>query len=365
MSGERTERATPRRRQKAGEQGDRVYSREWTAACAMLSGVMALGMVAPHWAALWSGTMAQMLSVASPAAWNEASVMQQALALRHAAVDSLSPLLLLCGAATAGALLAGMAQGGGIRFHAQHLQPKLSRINPASSLKQVFSLQGGARLLKSLLPVAILVFLAFRQMETQLALPAMSVGHLPRMFSSAYALLLDAAWVLFGWSALDYLVQWRSREGRLRMSKQEMREEMKETEGSPQVRSRIRGLQRQMRRRKLKSDIKKATVVITNPTHYAVALDFDFETMEAPKVLAKGRNLLAEQIKAEARWAGVPIVENPPLARSLFRSVEEGQSIPVELYAAVAAILAWLYQKQVEERIKRERTSARTGKEKA
>jgi len=149
------------------------------------------------------------------------------------------------------------------------------------------------------------------------------------------------------------------------MSKQELREEMKESEGSPQVRSRIRGLQRQMRRRKLKADVKKATVVITNPTHYAVALSFDFETMEAPKVLAKGRNLLAEQIKAEARWAGVPIVENPPLARSLYRSVEEGQSIPVDLYAAVAAILAWLYRKQVEERIRRERTAAQKAKEKA
>jgi flagellar biosynthetic protein FlhB len=365
MSGERTEKATPRRRQKAQEQGDRVYSREWTAACAMLAGVLAMGMAAPHWASLWSGTMAQMLAVASPSAWNDASIMQQALALRHAVVVSLSPLVLLCGAAATGALLAGMAQGGGIRFYAQHLQPKLSRINPATSIKQMFSLQGSARLLKSLVPVAILVLLAFQQVKSQLSLPRMSTEHLPRMFSSAYALLLDTAWVLFGWSALDYIVQWRSREGRLRMSKQELREEMKETEGSPQVRSRIRGLQRQMRRRKLKADVKKATVIVTNPTHYAVALGFDFETMEAPKVLAKGRNLLAEQIKAEARWAGVPIVENPPLARSLYRSVEEGQSIPVDLYAAVAAILAWLYRKQVEERIRRERAAAQKAKEMA
>ncbi len=213
--------------------------------------------------------------------------------------------------------------------------------------------------------MAILVFLAMQQIKGQLVLAPMSVERLPDMFLSAYGLLLDAAWVLFGWSALDYVVQWRSREGRIRMSKQEVREEMKETEGSPQVRSRIRGLQRQMRRRKLKSDVKKATVVITNPTHYAVALSFDFDTMDAPKVLAKGRNLLAEQIKSEARWAGVPIVENPPLARSLYRTVEEGQSIPVDLYVAVAAILAWLYRKQVEERVRYERTSAREGKEKA
>jgi flagellar biosynthetic protein FlhB len=156
---------------------------------------------------------------------------------------------------------------------------------------------------------------------------------------------------------VDYIVQWRSWEDRMRMSKQEIREEMKESEGSPQVRSRIRGLQRQMRRRKLKADVKRATVVITNPTHYAIALSFDFETMEPPKVLTKGRNLLAEQIKSEARWAGVPIVENPPLARSLYRTVAEGHSIPVDLYAAVAAILAYLYRKQVEEKVRRQRAA--------
>jgi flagellar biosynthesis protein FlhB len=207
------------------------------------------------------------------------------------------------------------------------------------------------------------VILAVHKVEEQTSLPPMSIAHLPVMFSSAYDLLLDTAWILVAWSAVDYIVQWRSWEGRVRMSKQEIREEMKESEGSPQVRSRIRGLQRQMRRRKLKADVQRATVVITNPTHYAVALSFDFETMDPPKVLAKGRNLLAEQIKSEARWAGVPIVENPPLARSLYRTVEEGQSIPVDLYAAVAAILAYLYRKQVEEKIRRQRAAEQAERE--
>ena len=110
-----------------------------------------------------------------------------------------------------------------------------------------------------------------------------------------------------------------------------------------------------MRRRRVKADVSKAAVVLTNPTHYAVALGFDFATMEAPKVLAKGRNLLAEEIKAEARWAGVPIIENPPLARSLYRSVEVGQAIPVDLYAAVAAILAYLYRQRVEAELRERR----------
>jgi flagellar biosynthetic protein FlhB len=139
------------------------------------------------------------------------------------------------------------------------------------------------------------------------------------------------------------------------MSREDLRDEYKETEGNPQIRGRIRNLQRAARRRRVKTDVGKAAVVLTNPTHYAVALGFDFVAMEAPKVLAKGRNLLAEEIKAEARWAGVPIIENPPLARSLYRSVEVGQAIPVDLYAAVAAILAYLYRQRLEAEMRERR----------
>jgi flagellar biosynthetic protein FlhB len=211
------------------------------------------------------------------------------------------------------------------------------------------------RLAKSLVPAAVLVFFAVHTIEEQTTMPPMSVMRLSQMFGSVYGLLLDTAWILFAWSAIDYLVEWRSWESRLKMSKQEMRDEYKQSEGSPQVKGRIRSLRRQMRKRQLKADVSRASVVITNPTHYAVALSFDFETMEPPKLLAKGRDLLAEQIKSEARWSGVPIVENPPLARSLYRHVEPGQAIPFDLYAAVAAILAYLYRQQVEERVRQER----------
>jgi flagellar biosynthetic protein FlhB len=365
MSGERTERATPRRRQKAQQQGDRVRSRELTAAFGMLAGVLVLGGVASHWSSMWSGLMTQVLALGAPSVWHDDQVMQTALALRHVALIALSPLLLLALAVTGAAFLVSVAQGGGVQFSAEALQPRFSRLNPATNIKNIFSLQGASRMGKSLLPAGVIVILGIQKVTSQTGLPPMSVAHLPRMFSSAYDLLLDTAWILVAWSAIDYIVQWRSWESRMRMSKQEIREEMKESEGSPQVRSRIRGLQRQMRRRKLKADVKRATVVITNPTHYAVALSFDFETMEPPKVLAKGRNLLAEQIKGEARWAGVPIVENPPLARSLYRSVAEGQSIPVDLYAAVAAILAYLYRKQVEEKVRRQRAAEQTQREKS
>ena len=188
-----------------------------------------------------------------------------------------------------------------------------------------------------MLPVALLAVFAVQRIARQLTIPPFSMARLELLGSDVFGLLQAAAWLLFGWAVVDYALEWQSRESRLKMSKQDLREEMKETEGSPQIRSRIRGLQRQMRRRKVKADVSKAAVVLINPTHYAVALGFDFALMDAPRVLAKGRNLLAEEIKAEARWAGVPIVENPPLARSLYRSVEVGQAIPIDLYAAVAA----------------------------
>jgi flagellar biosynthetic protein FlhB len=110
-----------------------------------------------------------------------------------------------------------------------------------------------------------------------------------------------------------------------------------------------------MRKRKIKADMSRASVVITNPTHYAVALEFSFETMQAPIVLVKGRDLFAAEIREEAKWRGVPLVENPPLARSLYRLVDVGQSIPFELYATVAGILAYLYRQQVDERRQKER----------
>ena len=242
----------------------------------------------------------------------------------------------------------GVLQTGGLNVHVEAIGFKLDRINPVSNIKNLFSLRAAARLAKSLLPASLLAVFAVQRIARQLTIPPFSIARLEMLGSDVYGLLLAAAWLLFGWSAIDYLVEWQSRESRLKMSKQDMRDEFKETEGSPQIRSRIRNLQRQARRRRVKDDVSKAAVVLTNPTHYAVALGFDFTTMEAPKVMAKGRNLLAEEIKAEARWAGVPIIENPPLARSLYRSVEVGQPIPADLYAAVAAILAYLYRQRVE-----------------
>lgn len=360
MSGERTERATPRKRQKASEKGDRVRSRELVAATGMMAGVLALGRIVEPWGQRWRAGYEGFLALGTSPAWRTDQVDRIVVSIRHATITMLSPFLLLFAAVTGTALLVSVAQGAGIRFNVEALQPKWNHFNPASNLKNLFSLRGAGRLGKSLVPTIPLLILACRKIEQQAGIAPLSIGRLEAIWESLYVILLDAAWVLVLWSAVDYLIEWRSWESRQKMTKQEMRDEYRQTEGNPRTRGRIRSLRRQMRRRQLRADVKRASVVITNPTHYAVALSFDFETMDAPRVLAKGRNLLAEQIKSEARWAGVPIVENPPLARSLYRHVEQGHAIPVDLYAAVAGILAYLYRQQVEERVRRERMRERS-----
>ncbi len=147
------------------------------------------------------------------------------------------------------------------------------------------------------------------------------------------------------WSCADYFLERQRHENDLKMSKQDLRDEFKETEGNPAVKMRIRRLQRQARRRRMLKDVERAAVVITNPTEFAIALEFRME-MEAPVVVAKGRNLLAAQIREIALWQGIPLVENPPLAHALYRAAEIGQAIPPKLYAVVAEILAAIWRAQ-------------------
>jgi len=348
MAGERTEQATQHRREKARKEGDILHSRELTAAAGTLAGVIVLGMLSGRMIEAWRETFEGLLLLGAPERWEPTTLAPTLVAVRRSILAVLGPPAAVMAAVVVAALGAGIAQTGGVTVHGSAIAFKPERINPTANLNNLFSLRAASRLGKSLIPASFLAVFAVERMANQLSIPPFSNERLELLGKDIYGLLVAAAWLLFGWSAIDYLVEWQSRESRLRMSRQDLRDEYKETEGSPQIRSRIRSLQRQMRRRRVKADVSRAAVVLTNPTHYAVALGFDFVMMEAPKVLAKGRNLLAEEIKAEACWAGVPIIENPPLARSLYRTVEVGQAIPVELYAAVAAILAYLYRQRVE-----------------
>jgi flagellar biosynthetic protein FlhB len=149
------------------------------------------------------------------------------------------------------------------------------------------------------------------------------------------------------WSCADYFLTWRKNENDLRMSRDELKQEMKETDGNPQVKMRIRRIQRQMRRQFMLKETERATVVVTNPTHFAVALLYEMD-MDAPIVLAKGKNLLAQKMKEIARWKEIPILENPPLAQALYKTVDVGQTIPAKLYTAVAEVLAFVFRAQAQ-----------------
>jgi flagellar biosynthetic protein FlhB len=356
MPGEPTEQATQHRREKARKDGDILHSRELSAAAGTLAGVMVLGAVSSHLLVSWKDTFAAFLNLGPAARWEPSEIQPTLYALRKLAFVILAPPGAVMASVAAATLGVAVLQTGGVNFHPELLGFKLDRINPVSNIKNLFSLRAAARLAKSLIPASVLGIFAVQRIGRQMTIPPFSTTRLEMLGADVYGLLLAAAWLLFAWSLIDYLVEWQSRESRLKMSREDLRDEYKETEGNPQIRGRIRNLQRQARRRKVKNDVSKAAVVLTNPTHYAVALGFDFATMEAPKMLAKGRNLLAEEIKAEARWAGVPIIENPPLARSLYRAVEVGQPIPVDLYAAVAAILAYLYRQRLEAEMRERRS---------
>ncbi len=359
MAGERTEKASPQKRKKAVDQGDRLISRELNGAAAMLGAVFSLRAFASAWSRAWKEGFVSCMSLIESA--NSASLSTRGIAVicRSIVLHTLSPLLLFASAIVSGVIAIGIMQGGGqISFTA--LSPKWSRLNPITNATHLLGGQALVRLSKSMIPAAFLAVLVTHKISQQRMNPTTDWKQSSLLFDNVYALLQSTAIAMAIWSAIDYLNTWRTRESRLRMTKQDVRDEMKESEGSPQIKRRIRQLQRQSRKRQLRADVRKATVVLTNPTHYAVALSFDFIAMDPPKVLAKGRNLIALQIREEAQWAGVPIIENPPLARSLYRSVEPGQNIPIELYAAVAGILAFLYRKEMEDRM-RERVSEKAG----
>ena len=355
MPSDRTEQATPQRREKARKDGDILRSRELSSAAGLLAGVLCLQLLGSRVLDGFRSVFAAVLQLGAMDRSDGASVKASVLALRRPLLEAGIPIALVMAGIVGATIVCGLVQSGGLQISGNALAPRLNRISPAANAKNVFSFRAASRVGKSLIPAGILAVLAFQRIVHQLSIPVFSFKRIELLGADVYALLAATAWLLLGWALIDYLVEWRSRESRLMMSREELKQEFKEMEGSPQTRSRIRSLQRQMRRRKVKADLAKAAVVLTNPTHYAVALAFDFATMEAPKVLAKGRNLLAEEIKTEARWAGVPIVENPPLARSLYRWVEVGQAIPADLYAAVAAILAYLYRQRMDEEMRADR----------
>ena len=348
----KTEKATPRRRQKAREKGQVARSRDLIAGLGTMTVVLLLAWQLPAFRDDWRSFFRQVLNAAASHPDQLLPVWRNDLLLyRGVAITAGVSWLVACAA--------GVAQGG-LVFAPSAMAPNLNRLNPASRLEQLFSLAAFSRLLKSLLPTAAILYLAVGSLSRDWTrFPALLHGSASGVVSFVALRLFEVAWksalVLLVWSAADYLFERWRHENELKMSRQDLRDEFKETEGNPAVKMRIRRLQRQARRRRMLKDVERAAVVITNPTEFAIALEFNME-MEAPVVVAKGRNLLAQQIRDIALWHNIPLVENPPLAHALYRAVEIGQAIPPKLYAVVAEILAAIWRAQA-----RAQQSARAG----
>jgi flagellar biosynthetic protein FlhB len=342
--GSKTEKPTPRRRQKAREKGQVARSRDLMGSMAAMTGILVLAAQLPTFAGKWRALLSRMLGAAGHGEMGDGVVW---LNWNGNLVLQATGLVLLLTWMTA--LVAAVAQGG-LVLAPVALQPNLSRLSPVSRMQQLFSLPALGRLFKSLLPVAAVIALAVnlltRDWTALLGLAhrnphGLAVFSLGRIFEIAW----KSALVLLIWSGMDYLLERQRVEGDLRMSRQELVDEYKEVEGHPAIKGRIRRLQRQMRKRRMLEEVKRASVVVTNPTEFAIALEYG-PLVPAPVVVAKGRNLVARQIKEIARWQGIPLVENPPLAHALYRAVEVGQAIPPKLYAVVAGILAALFRAQ-------------------
>jgi len=243
-------------------------------------------------------------------------------------------------------LLASYAQVGS---HFTPLKFQASRLNPLSGLQRIFSSQGLADLFKSIFKMAVIGYITFYTLQEEIQ-PILALSNLPIQQIFDYNFILLGK--LFGRVALalmilalfDYMFQRWNMDKRLMMTKQEVKEEMKQTEGDPQLRARVRQIQREVSRARMMQNVPKADVVVTNPTHFAIALEYDREVMASPRLIAKGADFIAERIKEIARENNVPIVENPPVAREIYAQVEIGEEIPERFFRAVAEILAYIYR---------------------
>ena len=343
----KTEQATPKKRSKAREQGQVARSRELPGVFALAAVMGVTALMAPtavtHWTVLYRNT----LYAASGDIEGNGPV------LFWSAIEVMRWIVPILMAGMAVSVMAGLAQGG-VNFAPEALALKFDRFNPASTLGQLVSPVALSNLLKSLLPFSAMLWIAVITVQEhwESMVHASSLGLRP-FASLVGGMTFELTWksglVLLAWSAVDYALTLKKMESDLKMTKQEVRQEFKETDGNPLIKSKIRQIQRNMRKKQSLKAAATATVIVTNPTHYAVALKYEAD-MAAPIVVAKGLNVLAEKIKQLARDNGIMLVENRPLAQALYKTVEVGDSIPGNLYKAVAEILALVFRAQAEVR---------------
>jgi flagellar biosynthetic protein FlhB len=353
----KTEAATAKRREKARSQGNVARSRELTGVFAIAGVLASLSMMTHGAVGHWTGLYRSTLEAAATG-----TIESNGPVLYWSAIEVFRWVVPVLLSAMVLSLAASFAQGGP-SLATEALTLRFERLNPSTRLGQIFSPVGLSNLLKSLLPFAAIAWIGvvcFRE-HWGAIVRASSFGLRP--FASLVGqMTYEAGWksglVLLAWSGVDYLLTRQKMESDLKMSKQEVKDEFKQTEGNPVIKGRIRRLQRAMRRKQSLKATKTATVVVTNPTHYAVALKYEPD-MEAPVVVAKGLDLLAQEIKQLAVDEGIMLMENRPLAQALYKSVEVGDAIPSILYQAVADILVVVFRAQAEARAAEARRRSR------
>ena len=342
--GDKTEAPTAKRRKDAIEKGDVLKSRDFATALIVLAGCGWIALLGPQMARACQGLMAASFRFGR-ADIEDFSPMRPLIQAGMGFAPSVGGLLLIAVVVS----IAGPASLGSIRFNGSLLQPKFERINPGSGLKRIFGPNGWIELGKSLLKVVLLgsigSWLLWKTAQPTLGLSssadvAGAVGRLGGTFTSILFTMAGGLVIIAG---VDLPIQIIRRLNKMRMTKQEVRDENKETEGSPEAKQHLRQRQREMSRRSVRKAVATADVILTNPTHFSVALRYDRLKDNAPVVVAKGRGITALAIRDVAGEEKVPILEYPALARAVYYTSREGQEIRDDLYAAVATVLAFVF----------------------
>lgn len=341
---QRTEQPTQRRLKKAREEGRFPTARVFVGALQFLAFVAMLRAFGLEWILDLRNVMAEILRHATSPSLAPSDVIYFGLRLLQHVLTPLLALAAVMIAITLAVQLAVTRMGVSLKG----LSPDLQRLNPMSRLRQLPK-QNMAALLQAavMIPVfaAVLYVLIRDNFDSYFLLPLRSISSSALFVASSVQTLLWKASMLFVvFGAVDLIRQKQRYQKDLKMSKQDIRDEFKEIEGNPLIKQRLRRLRRDMARRRMMHEVPKATAVIVNPTHYAVALSYAMNTPGAPKVVAKGRNYLALRIRQKAIDNQVPLIENPPLAQALYKSVDVGQEIPAEFYRAVAEVLAYIFK---------------------
>lgn len=347
FSGEKTEKATPKKKQDARKKGQVAKSPDLSASIALTAFFFLLMMLGSSMLGTFQNLMRESLVTYTSWQVNEENLRVMVIQIAFEAVKIVGPVL---GLSFLVAFAVNYMQVGW-HVSAEPLQMKLEKLDPIKGAKRIFSMRSIVELLKSLLKISAGIYVAYTILwntkEQVVQLSLLSLGNVLSFTAGEVAKLgIYLGVLLFILAILDYAYQRYEHEKNLRMSKQDLKDEHKQSEGDPLIKGKIRERQRSMALRRMMQELPKADVIITNPTHFAVAIRYDASAMSAPTVVAKGQDYLALKIREVAKKHRIVTMENKPLARALYSQVEIGQQIPEELFKAVAEVLAYVYKLQ-------------------